>query len=69
MVVNKLDSCLANNIEESFKTIHELEEFIKKEYHYGNIINAYTNIFDAFRVNYLVELDIKGIDIISYKNV
>lgn len=68
MVVNKLDSCLANNIEESFKTIHELEEFIKKEYHYGNIINAYTNIFDAFRVNYLVELDIKGIDIISYKN-
>ncbi|MFK7106783.1 hypothetical protein [Flavobacterium oreochromis] len=68
MVTSKLTSSLSNDIEESFKTIHELEELIKNEYGYGNIINAYTEIFDAFRVNYLVELDNNGTDIISYKD-
>ena len=68
MITSKLTISLSDNIEESFKTIHELEELIKKEYSYGNIINAYTEIFDAFRVKYLVELDSKGTDIVSFKN-
>jgi hypothetical protein len=68
LVTTKLGGSLSDDIEESFKTIHKLDELIKNEYNYGNIINAYTQIFDAFRVNYLVELDNKGTDIISYKN-
>lgn len=68
LVTIKLSGNLTNDIEESFKTIHELEELIKNEYNYGNIINAYTQIFDAFRVNYLTELDTKGIDVILYFN-
>ncbi|MEL1254431.1 hypothetical protein AAEO57_11635 [Flavobacterium sp. DGU38] len=68
MITSKLTISLSDNIEESFKTIHEFEELIKNEYSYGNIINAYTEIFDAFRVKYLVELDSKGTDVVSFKN-
>ena len=68
IVTIKLTTGLTDDIEESFKTIHNLEELIKNEHKYGNIINAYTPLFDAFRVNYLVELDAKGIDVISYRN-
>lgn len=68
LVTIKLTTGLTDDIEESFKTIHNLEELIKNEHNYGNIINAYTPLFDAFRVNYLVELDAKGIDVISYRN-
>lgn len=68
LVSIKLTTALTDDIEESFKTIYNLEELIKNEYNYGNIINAYTPLFDAFRVNYLVELDAKGIDVISYRN-
>ncbi|PDS22908.1 hypothetical protein B0A78_10965, partial [Flavobacterium columnare NBRC 100251 = ATCC 23463] len=68
LVTIKLTSNLSDDIEESFKTIHNLEELIKNEHNYGNVINAYTQLFDAFRVNYLVELDTKGIDVISYRN-
>lgn len=68
LVTTKLTVSLSNDIEESFKTIHKLEELVKNECGYGNILNAYTEIFEAFRVNYLVELDNNGTDIISYKN-
>nr|WP_315164071.1 hypothetical protein [uncultured Flavobacterium sp.] len=68
LVTIKLATGLTDDIEESFKTIHNLEELIKNEYNYGNIINAYTQIFDAFRVHYLTELDTKGIDVILYFN-
>lgn len=68
LVTIKLTTGLTDDIEESFKNIHNLEELIKNEYNYGNIINAYTQIFDAFRVNYLTELNTKGIDVILYFN-
>lgn len=68
MITSELTSSLSDDIEESFKTIKKLEELKKNEHGYGSIINAYTQMFDAFRVNYLVELDSKGTDIISYKN-
>ena len=68
IITSELTSSLSDDIEESFKTIKKLEELKKNEHGYGSIINAYTQMFDTFRVNYLVELDSKGTDIISYKN-
>lgn len=68
LITSKLNINLSNEISESFKTINKLEELIKNENKYGNIINAYSEIFNAFKVNYLVELDREGINIISYYN-
>lgn len=68
MINTELTSSISDDIEESFKTIKKLEELKKNEFGYGSIINAYTPLFDAFKVNYLVELDAKGIDVISYRN-
>jgi len=68
LITSKLNIDLSNEISESFKTINKLEELIKNENKYGNIINAYSEIFNAFKVNYLVELDREGINIISYYN-
>ncbi|KIC01356.1 hypothetical protein OA88_14735 [Flavobacterium sp. JRM] len=68
LVSTKLNSSLSGDIGASFKTIHALEELIKEENKYRNIINAYSEIFNAFKVSYLVELDSKGINIIAYYN-
>jgi len=68
LITSKLNINLSNEISESFKSIDKLEELIKNENKYGNIINAYSEIFNAFKVNYLVELDREGINIISYYN-
>ncbi|AYN04689.1 hypothetical protein [Flavobacterium sp. 140616W15] len=68
LVSTKLNSSLSEDISESFKTIYTLEELIKVENEYENIINAYSEIFNAFKVSYLVELDSKGINIFSYYN-
>lgn len=66
LVSTKLKCNLSEDISESFKTIDTLEELIKEENDFGNILNAYSGIFNAFKVNFLVELDSKEVNIITY---
>lgn len=66
LVSKKVSESLTEDISESFKIIDNVEKLIKEENGFSNIINAYSEIFNAFKVKFLVELDKKGIDIISF---
>lgn len=65
-VSKKISKSLTDDISESFKIIDNVEKLIKEENGFTNIINAYSDVFNAFKVNFLVDLDKKGIDIMSY---
>lgn len=66
LVSKKVSESITDDISESFKIINNVEKLIKEENGFVNIINAYSDVFNSFKVNFLVELDKKGIDITSY---
>jgi hypothetical protein len=67
-IERRLDCKISLDIEEAFIMLHDVEEKIKLENGFENIINAYTEIFKEFKVNYLLEVEKKNINVIDFYN-